>query len=131
MFSSDYCEISKNNFFYRTPTAASSDSNGVLSLYALIINSMRKLEPYSFSKTKFQTHYQWYQSFLYENHCDCYKKLASISWPVIFTLTIFLYFFLYMQSPLLMGNKRLLWSLFSYGIRPWNHCSMTYITILF
>ena len=30
-------------------------------------------------------------SFQYENHCDSYKKLASRSWPMLFTLT---YFFL-------------------------------------
>ena len=31
------------------------------------------------------------KSFPYENHCDCYKKLTSRSWLVLFTLT---YFFL-------------------------------------
>ena len=29
------------------------------------------------------------QSFPYENHCKCYKKLALISQPVLFTLTYF------------------------------------------
>ena len=29
------------------------------------------------------------QSFPYENHCECYKKLASGLWPVLFTLTYF------------------------------------------
>ena len=43
------------------------------------------------------------QSFPYENHCECYKKLASRSWPVLFTLT---YFFLYMHSPLLLENGK-------------------------
>ena len=28
------------------------------------------------------------QSFPYENYCECYKKLASRSWPVLFTLTV-------------------------------------------
>ena len=27
------------------------------------------------------------QSFPYENHCECYRKLASSSWPVLFTRT--------------------------------------------
>ena len=31
------------------------------------------------------------QSFPYENHCECYKKLASRLWPLLFTLT---YYFL-------------------------------------
>ena len=29
------------------------------------------------------------QSFSYESHCKCYKKLASRSWPVLFTTTYF------------------------------------------
>ena len=29
------------------------------------------------------------QSFPYEHHCECYKKLASWSWPVLFALTNF------------------------------------------
>ena len=66
----------------------------ILSLYALIINNMRKLEPYSFFRTKFQTHCQGYQSFPYENHYDYYKKLASRTWTVLFTLTYFSIFFL-------------------------------------
>ena len=32
-----------------------------------------------------------YQSFPYENHCKCYRKLTSRSWPVLFAIT---YFFL-------------------------------------
>ena len=28
------------------------------------------------------------QSFPYKNHCECYKKLASRSWPVLFTLNL-------------------------------------------
>ena len=31
------------------------------------------------------------QSFPYENHCECYKKFASRSWPVLFTLNYFSY----------------------------------------
>ena len=31
------------------------------------------------------------KSFPYENRCECYKKLASRLWPVLFILT---YFFL-------------------------------------
>ena len=27
------------------------------------------------------------QSFPYENHCECYKKLSLRSWPMLFTLT--------------------------------------------
>ena len=46
------------------------------------------------------------QSFPYENHCECYKKLASSLWPVQFTLTPI--FFLYIHSPLLLENKKLL-----------------------
>ena len=30
-----------------------------------------------------------FQSFPYENHCKCYKKLAWRLWPVLFTLTDF------------------------------------------
>ena len=45
------------------------------------------------------------QPFPYENHCKCYKKLASRLWPVLFTLTDF---FLYKHSPLLLENKKLL-----------------------
>ena len=29
------------------------------------------------------------QSFLYENHSECYRKHPSRSWPVLFTLTYF------------------------------------------
>ena len=29
------------------------------------------------------------QSFPYENHCECYKRLTLISQPVLFTLTYF------------------------------------------
>ena len=29
------------------------------------------------------------QSCPYEHHCKCYKKLASRSWPVLFTLTCY------------------------------------------
>ena len=50
------------------------------------------------------------QPFSYENHCKCYKKLSSRSWPVLFTPTNF--FFLYTYSPLLPKNKKLLWLLF-------------------
>ena len=32
-----------------------------------------------------------YQFFSNENHWNCYKKLASRSWPVLFTITIFSY----------------------------------------
>ena len=52
----------------------------------------------TFFYTKFQTHYQRYQSFPNENHCECYKKLASRSWPVLFIL----------ESSLLLENKNLL-----------------------
>ena len=31
-----------------------------------------------------------HQSFSNKNHCECYKKLASRSWPVLFTLPFFL-----------------------------------------
>ena len=34
-----------------------------------------------------------------ENHCECYRKLASRLWPILFTLT---YFFLYIHSPILL-----------------------------
>ena len=50
------------------------------------------------------------QSFPYENHCKCYKKLASRLWPMLFTLT---FFFLNIHSPLLLENKKLWWLLFS------------------
>ena len=43
--------------------------------------------------------------FPYENHLECYKKLASRSWPVLFTL---IYFFLYIHSPVLLQNKKFL-----------------------
>ena len=60
-------------------------------------------------------HTQWHSSELHqffpcENHCNCYKKVASRLWFVLFTLT---YFFLYIHSPLLLENKKLLWPLFS------------------
>ena len=38
------------------------------------------------------------QSIPCENHCECYKKLASRLWPVLFTLT---YFFSYTYTLLL------------------------------
>ena len=34
----------------------------------------------------------WTQSFPYENHCECYKKLTSSSWPMLFTPTDFFSF---------------------------------------
>ena len=36
--------------------------------------------------------------------CECYKKLAWTSWPVLFTLNLF--FFSYIHSPLLLENKK-------------------------
>ena len=45
------------------------------------------------------------QSFPYGNLCKCYKKLASRLSPVLFTLT---FFFIYIHSPLLLENKKLL-----------------------
>ena len=44
------------------------------------------------------------QSFPYENHCECYKKLASRLWPVLFTLR----FFLYIHTLVLLQNKKFL-----------------------
>ena len=41
------------------------------------------------------------QSFPYENHCNCYKKLASRLWSMLFTLT---YFFFYIHCPCLWQN---------------------------
>ena len=40
-------------------------------------------------------------SFPFENHCKCYKKLASRLWPMLFTLTCF---FLYIHISLLLPN---------------------------
>ena len=37
----------------------------------------------------------------FQNHCECYKKLASKLWPLLFTLT---YFFFYIHSPRLWQN---------------------------
>ena len=45
------------------------------------------------------------QSFPYENHCKCYKKLASRLWFVLLTFT---YFFSYTYSPVLLQNKKFL-----------------------
>ena len=42
------------------------------------------------------------QSFSYENLCESYKKFASRSWPILFTLS---YFFLCIHSPLLLENE--------------------------
>ena len=41
--------------------------------------------------TLLESHPQMDQSFPYKNHYECYKKLASRSCPMLFTLT---YFFL-------------------------------------
>ena len=51
------------------------------------------------------------QSFSHENHCKCYKKLTSRSWPMLFTLAYFFFFFLH--TLFCIKNKRLLWMLFS------------------
>ena len=40
----------------------------------------------------------------YENHCKCYKKLIKIRTRAIYT---YLSFFLYIQSPLLLENKKI------------------------
>ena len=53
--------------------------------------------------TRLQQHTQ---SFPYENHCECYKKLVSRSRPVLFTLKHYL--FLYIHSPVLLQNKKVL-----------------------
>ena len=47
------------------------------------------------------------------NHCKCYKKLELKLWLVLFTLTYFFLYIQYIHSPLLLKNKKLLWSLFS------------------
>ena len=49
---------------------------------------MQKMCTKSYSQT---------QSFPYQNHCECYKKLASRSWSVLFTLTYF--FLIHTLSP--------------------------------
>ena len=52
------------------------------------------------------------QSFSYENHCECYKKLTSRLWHVIYIyIYIYIYLpdvFLYIHSHLLKKNKNLL-----------------------
>ena len=54
------------------------------------------------------------QSFSYENHCECYKKLTSRLWHVLFIyiyIYIYIYLpdvFLYIHSHLLKKNKNLL-----------------------
>ena len=55
------------------------------------------------------------QSFPYANHCECQERLALISQLVLFTLT---YFLLYIDSPLLQQNKKLLRSLFFLANQP-------------
>ena len=42
------------------------------------------------------------QSFPYENHGECYKKLVARSWPMLFTLKIF---FFYIHSSLLWQKR--------------------------
>ena len=64
------------------------------------------------------------QSFPHESRWECYRKLASRQWLVLFTLA---YFFSYAYSPLLLDNKKLLWSLFSSVNQTSEHCSMIYI----
>ena len=46
----------------------------------------------------------WVQFFPSENQCECYKKFASRSWPMLFTLTHYL--LLYIHSPVLLQNKK-------------------------
>ena len=53
--------------------------------------------------TRLQQHTQ---SFPYENHCEYYKKLVSRSRPMLFTLKHYL--FLYIHSPVLLQNKKVL-----------------------
>ena len=45
------------------------------------------------------------QSFPFANHCECYKKVASRSWPVLFTLTDFFLLHTLFSS---VANKKLL-----------------------
>ena len=68
------------------------------------------------------------QPFPYEIQCECYKKIASRSWPVLFVLT---YFSPYTYPLLFCRKIKLLWSLFSSANQTTGHCSMIYITRLF
>ena len=55
------------------------------------------------------------QSFPYENHCKCCKKLASRSWPRLITLT---YFFFYVHSSSWLESKKCCDCCFLQQIRP-------------
>ena len=64
------------------------------SLLGLNINNLPLLFlstfPHTFNEAQYtQCKKSLTQSFPNENHCHCYKKLASRSWPVLFTLNLF------------------------------------------
>ena len=65
-----------------------------------------------------------YQFFSNENHCNCYKKLASRSWTVLFTITIFSYTYTLLFC---WKIKKVVMLLFSPANYNKNHCSMIYI----
>ena len=58
------------------------------------------------------------QSFPYENHCECYKKLVSRWWPVLFTLT---YFFLTHTHSCSAAKWKFLVQVFTDCVHGYNH----------
>ena len=69
----------------------------------------------------------WAIVFSCENHYQCYKKLLSRFWPMLFTFTYFLFYI----DPLLLQNKKLFWLLSSSANCTSDHYSMIYILRLF
>ena len=62
----------------------------------------------------------WLPVFPYENHCKCYKKLVSILWSMLFTVTNF---FLSHTHSILWQNKKLLQLLLSLANLSTDHYS--------
>ena len=58
--------------------------------------SSRKSLSFMSDSMVFVTNYPLIHSFSYKNHYKCYEKLASRSWPVLFTLAYF--FLIHIQS---------------------------------
>ena len=88
-----FTSISKSVVIYITITVTNIPNN-IIKQYYGIIKAFKVLVIFKkkqFSRTNILIQGNSQQSFPHKNHCECYKKLASRSWPVLQTSTYLLF----------------------------------------